>query len=271
MKSFRLIVVGTLIVTAATSAGNSRNAVAIELRHRTADEMIPIIRPFLETGDTLSGSGYMLILNTGTENLARIQSIIANLDKAIRQLMIMVVQGNGAKAVMAHVDVSGHISVGKHARIEFGRNPQPQDTVSVAGRSGRSAANEVDIQKVLVQEGMAATIYIGQSIPIPAHRSGPKMSVEYRRVLTGVRVVARLSGDHFNLQVSSRKESIDGVTSSSVGTQQIQTQIKGRLNEWIDIGGLFEVGQHREKGLVYGHEDHRADRQPVFLKMVETP
>ena len=68
----------------------------IELNHRRADDVIPVITPFLGTGDTLSGKDGLLFLSTTPENLARIQSIIAHLDQASRQLAVTVVQGENA-------------------------------------------------------------------------------------------------------------------------------------------------------------------------------
>ncbi len=248
----------------------------IELKHRTADEIIGIVKPLLGPEETISGKKYVVFLTTAPENLSRIESVIRNLDKPSRQLLITVVQGENATEAMAFVDVSGNVSIGDNARIEFGRNPQSKDTVSVSGRKGQSAQRNMHIQQVRAQEGLAVLIYIGQSIPVSHRTAAPRPSgsphadsVVFQEVRTGFRVVPRLSGERYALDITSQHESTSSVRRGAVETQQIQTQVQGRLNQWLEIGGVLGIGQWSGTGWVYSDEQQKRNRGRVFLKIAE--
>jgi len=247
----------------------------IDLKHRTAGEIIRLIQPLLGPEDTISGKKHVIFLTTTPEKLARIQAVIRNLDKKIRQLKITVVQGRNAREALASVDVSGNISLGDNAKIKFGRNPQPEDTISITGRSGQSGHSSEDIQEVMVQDGMSAVIYFGRSIPISSRMSAPNHGghgenfVEFREVRTGFKVKPRLAGDRFVLDILSQSESTPSVQHGVVDAQQIQTQIQGKLGEWMDISGILSAGLWRESGIGYGDEVNKRHLRQVFLKIVE--
>ena len=243
----------------------------IELKQRHADEIIPAIEPFLGPGDTLSGQRYTIFLNTTPENAVRIQSIVQTLDKASRELMITVVQGENARNVLSSVDVSGNVSVGYNANITFGRHPQPEDSISVKGRSQQSVQRGSQIQQIRAREGMAATIFIGQSVPVFPREKGRRVNghVGYQHIMTGFRVLTRLSDPHFVLDIASQHGSPKSEGDRGVGYQQIQTQIQGKLGEWLEIGGIFGGAQHSETGLVYSDSQKKENRWRVFLIIVE--
>lgn len=62
----------------------------ISLRHRTADQVIPILRPLLEPGGALSGQFNQLIVRTSPGNLAQIRAALDAIDRPIRRLVISV-------------------------------------------------------------------------------------------------------------------------------------------------------------------------------------
>jgi len=247
----------------------------IDLKYRTAGEIIPLIQLLLGPEDTISGKKHVIFLTATPENLARIEAVIRNLDIKIRQLKITVVQGQNAGEALASMDVSGNISIGDNANIEFGRNPQPEDTISITGRSGQSVHSSEDIQQVIVQEGMSAVIYFGQSIPISSRTSAPNRGgqgdnfVEFREVRTGFKVKPRLAGNRYVLDIVSQSESTLSVQHGAVDAQQIQTQIQGKLGEWMDISEILSAGHWRESGIVYGDEVNKRNLRQVFIKIVE--
>ena len=173
MKFSPVIILFSLCLAVIFPAVGSGELGVIELKHRTADEIIPILRPFLESGDTLSGQKYVIFVSTDPDTLARLRSIVLQLDKAPRQLIIVVVQGENAQKALASVDLSGNISIDDSARLTFGRNPQPDDTIALTGRSRQYLQSDVEIQQVRAQEGMATTLFFGQSIPLATRSTAP--------------------------------------------------------------------------------------------------
>src|SRR5436190_20548413 len=64
----------------------------IELHHRSAAEVEPILRPLLKPDEALSATGYQLILRVNETRRAEIERLVATLDVAPRQLLLTVRQ-----------------------------------------------------------------------------------------------------------------------------------------------------------------------------------
>jgi type II secretory pathway component GspD/PulD (secretin) len=62
----------------------------ISLRHRTAEQVIPVLRPLLEPGGTMSGQYNQLIVRTGPDNLAQIRAVLESIDRPLRRLVVSV-------------------------------------------------------------------------------------------------------------------------------------------------------------------------------------
>jgi type II secretory pathway component GspD/PulD (secretin) len=263
-------ILASLLILSAGAHGSQ--LAVIELNHRQADDVIPVITPFLGAGDTLSGKDRLLFLSTTPENLARIQSIIAHLDQASRQLAVTVVQGENALDTLGALSVSGSVTIGDKVTAGVGHRGQADDALTVDARSTQRTRNSSDVQRVLVQAGQTATIYVGLSEPVPLgsptlHGMRHHQIQGYREVLTGVRVTPRLSGDTITLDIETRQDRPADGGSGAVRTQGIQTRVQGRLNEWIEIGGILSGTARREAGIVYGGSGRQASHHNVFIKI----
>ena len=64
----------------------------ISLRHRSAEQLLPQIAPFVEPGGALSGMNDKLFLRASGRNQAEIRELVAALDTPPRRLMISVRQ-----------------------------------------------------------------------------------------------------------------------------------------------------------------------------------
>ena len=62
----------------------------ISLQHRTAEQVIPVLRPLLEPGGAMTGQSSQLIVRTSAENLAQIRAALAAIDRPLRRLEISV-------------------------------------------------------------------------------------------------------------------------------------------------------------------------------------
>jgi type II secretory pathway component GspD/PulD (secretin) len=276
----RLILIGMfffcLLVSVLALASNNRLAV-IELEHRPADEVIPIISPLLEPGNTLSGDGFQLFLTTSPENLIRIRAIIAHLDRASRQLAITLIQGENALDTLNRITVSGSVAIGDHFKIRAGgRRDQPSNTLAVDARSSRSTQRSTDVQRVLVEDGAAATVYVGLSAPVvlgSPFQGGVRHHevVGYREMFTGMQVTPRVSGQRVYLEIETLRDQSKGDPSGEMQTQQIRTQVHGSLNEWIEIGGILDTAQRTDTGLTHGQSGRMFKHRQVFVRVEPVP
>jgi type II secretory pathway component GspD/PulD (secretin) len=73
-----------LLLFVAASAWAQGALEVISLRHRTADQIIPVLRPLLEPGGVLSGQYSSLIIRTSPENLAQIRAALDAIDRLRR-------------------------------------------------------------------------------------------------------------------------------------------------------------------------------------------
>ena len=62
----------------------------IELQHKPAGDIIPLIEPLLPENAVITGEGYKIILKTTAENLPQVKQLIAELDTPRQQLQIAV-------------------------------------------------------------------------------------------------------------------------------------------------------------------------------------
>lgn len=249
----------------------------IELKHRPADEVIQVLVPLLDPADRLSGSGYQLFLNTSPEKLTQIKAIIAHLDRSSKQLAITVVQGENALEKLAGLSISGKVTIGDGITVGTGdsRN-QLRDSVTVDAQSSQRTSSSSDIQRVLVQDGNTATIYVGLSTPVamasPQHQGMRyHQIVEYREMITGVMVTPRLSGNQVSLSIETQREQHSDDRPVVVETQQVQTRVRGQLNEWIEIGGILSGTRRTESGLVYGESGRQSSQKKVYVRVEAIP
>jgi len=62
----------------------------IELRHTTAERVMPTLRPLLEPGGVMTGQRNQLVVRTSPGNLAELRKVLEALDRAPRRLVILV-------------------------------------------------------------------------------------------------------------------------------------------------------------------------------------
>lgn len=214
MNHTRLIrlALGALLTLLTVHAAGQNLLEIIPLRHRTADQVLPGLRPLAEPGATLSGQGSQLFVRTSPANLAELRRALEALDRPLRRLQISVRFDETLDAAAQGVEASGRIS-NRGARV---------DVRAQASRT--SGAERVD-QRIQVLEGGRAYIMAGQSTPIPPGA--------FLDSATGFEAVARLAGETVILDIAPRRE--------TPGRQQaLATTVSGRLGEWLEVGGAMQ-------------------------------
>jgi type II secretory pathway component GspD/PulD (secretin) len=83
-------------VLAAVLAGCAVHSLAqqaleiIPLRHRTVDQVLPVLQPLVEPGGALTGQSGQLIVRASPANLAEIKRALEAIDRPLRRLQISV-------------------------------------------------------------------------------------------------------------------------------------------------------------------------------------
>ena len=254
----------------------------IDLKYRGADQIVPILKPLLAPGGTISALQNRVIVRTTPQNLAELHKVLDAVDTMPKRLMISVRQDASQSGESTKAEISGSIGTdgarisvpGSRSKPDAGAEVRKGDNV-IRGRvlSSQSAATDRGVQTVQVLEGNEALIRIGQSVPVRSGSATPTSpdSVEYRDVDTGFRVRPRVNGNQVTLEISSRRDTIAGPNAQSFNVQRIDTVVAGRLGEWMELGGLDQSRVQTERGTISRRTGSLSDDRKVFLKVDQLP
>jgi len=211
------------LLLACFAAWGQASLEVIDLRHTTAEQVLPALRPLLEPGGVLTGQRSQLIIRTSPANLAELRRALETLDAPARRLVILV-RFAGASAVER-----SELAVGvRGSRIE------------ARARQERSTGAERVDQRIQVLEGRRAHIATGTSRPL-ALRDGTLI----QDIATGFDVIPRLAGDTVLLEIAPQREGAGRVTRGSVQVERASSTIRARLGEWVELAGVDDAGTSR--------------------------
>lgn len=234
----------------------------IELKYRTAQEVIPILQPLLESGGALSGTEYKLFVRASSANVAQLRRALAEIDRQPRQLLVSV-----RRATRQAIEREG-----ASATVVLG-NQASGATVRATDATSRREGNGVASVQVL--EGSAAYVAAGASVPVvtAAVASGGRRpwvaaSTEYRNLGSGFLVTPRVSGQRVTLDISQQSEQRSTHT-GQIETQQLATQVSGQLGEWLQLGGVAESSSQQRSGALSRQYSTRDDDLALWVKVEE--
>lgn len=234
----RWVIAWVLGVLVAAFSGASRGAEhvveVVRLHHRSAEQVLPLIVPIAAPG-TVTGTGSDLVIRTTRSNLAEVKKVIAQLDRAPRRLNVTVRQDAGDDA-----------------------NGQGSATRTF---STRSADSDRSVQRVQVDDGRSAYIYVGQLVPVVLRRGGRSAReggrevddpvVMIRETVSGFVVRPRVQGELVSLDIEPRHDVPGAQGRGSVELQRVATTVSGRIGTWIELAGVLAVDATSADGTSY--------------------
>jgi hypothetical protein len=273
-----LVALTTLLAFAGVSAEEAR---IIQLKHRPAGEIIPLIRPLLGPDDALSGMDYRLIVRTSDRNLKNIERLLAQLDVAPRQLRITVEQGVADDRDTTTHSVEGEVQIGDKARIKLPeKSPDSRglvvqkDNLRLRADQRTSAGRNETAQTVMALEGQRAYIRIGQSVPhvkkilaLSRDRVVITQDVEYQDVTTGFDVLPRVMGDRVRLEITPRLSTLRDPVTGLADFQKLATTVEVKLGEWIDLGTILGHRNEIDRAILESAATESGERRTIRLKI----
>jgi hypothetical protein len=263
------LVAGALLSWACTAHADVE---VVPLRHRTVEQVMPVLRPLMEPGGALSGMQNQLIIRASPANIAELKRVLASIDTRPRRLLVSVRQEADESVLRHEASVRGTVRSG---RVIIGNEPagrRERSGASVHIGQSQSNADESIEQRVQVIEGGIASISIGQSLPVPGRTvtHGPagtvvSDSVAYRDVTTGFEVMPRLAGERVMLDINPRRESAAAGGGTSV--QRASSSVTGRLGEWIELGGASMSGTSAGTGLLSRSQATREGARRIWVRV----
>lgn len=255
----------------------------IELRHRPAAELRPLIQPLLRTHEGISGSGYRLYLRASTARRNEVERLIASLDVAAPQLTVTVRQALARDRREARDAVSGDVEIGGRGRVIVPDDAAGGSAIGGArGRSGlryrferRSTTGETAHTQVLrVRDGERAFIRIGRSaaavervLVLTGRRAAVRATgMRVEDFTTGFDVLPRVRGATVQLEIVPRLVMAGG-DSGTFSFQELHTTVTARRGEWIDLGLLAARSSEVNAVILQSARAHSAERTTILLKV----
>lgn len=233
------LVLAALLGGAALSAFAQQALEIIPLRHRTVDQVLPVLQPLLEPGATLSGSRGQLLLRASPSNADDIRRALAAIDRPSRRLQISVRFDEALERERRDVRASGSIGSGG---VRIGGSAQQSSTTS---------GDKVD-QRLQVLEGSRAYIAAGQSRLLRM----PDGSVA-QELVSGFEVVPHLAGNGVSLEIAQQRPD-----------QGLATTVQARLGEWVEIAGIGQAAARNDRGIASASAQRSSASRRVWV-MVE--
>ncbi|MGB5104579.1 MAG: secretin N-terminal domain-containing protein, partial [Steroidobacteraceae bacterium] len=233
--------IATLLATATLAPltpANAQELQIIELHHRLADDVLPVLQPLLAEGGVLTGLDGLLFVRTTPANLEQVRAAIAAIDRAPRQLLITVGQDTASQSS----------SAGARGAVVIGNDSGA--SVRVGGGSQR--ADLANVSSIRTLEGNETYIAVGQSAP-------------YREADTGFYATARVSGNTVTLEVSPRQQRFTGRGRVEGGGGA--STVSMPLGEWIEFGAVRETSSGSTSGLLVWGRHGGASEYSAWVKV----
>ncbi|MGB5259115.1 MAG: secretin N-terminal domain-containing protein [Gammaproteobacteria bacterium] len=228
----------------------------IELKSRPLEEILPVIRPLIGADGTATGMGNNLVLKASPEQVREVRQLLREIDRPPKRLLITVSkQGEstrGSSGYSAGADIragDGQISINSPGRAV----DETRARVHIYGTNGQQSRTTG--QQVQALEGRPAFIASGTRIPVRDveryNRHGRIRESYVTRMYdasSGFYVVPRVSGEYVTLEIHQRDDR-PGRYRGIIDTQSTDTVVRGRLGEWVSLGGINTTGNSSQGGL----------------------
>jgi type II secretory pathway component GspD/PulD (secretin) len=251
-----LLVAGMLALAGAAPAQEEMVVEVIPLRHALVGDIVPVLEPLVTPGGTVTGMNDRLVIKSTPANIEELKEVLAGIDRAPRQLRITVRQDIAdslearqdavsatGRAGDVRVRVPGGSGSGDGASVRIGDR---DNNVRYDTYSTRGTADSYNSHFVMGLEGRPAWIETGESLPLPQdvyldpYGGTVQEGTAYRDAKRGFYVVPRVNGSRVTLEIAPQLERFDEYGGYTVNSQRAETQVTGRLGEWMHLGGTNE-------------------------------
>ncbi|MDW7646356.1 MAG: hypothetical protein SCI25_15105 [Desulfuromonadales bacterium] len=199
----------------------------IQLQHRFAADILPLVAPLLEEGEKATGSDSVLVLRASTGRLAELTDLITALDRPRKTLKISLRQTRAGQ--------TGDLSAGFY-RVG-------PDQFQAEGQRTLGNRQQTTESFLRVLEGETGLLILGREVPFTTamtvfsgrHR-GFSRTVEYKSVTTGFWVRPQVLGNKISLEVAPHMMAQGQQGEETLEFQQLKTTLELSPGQWVDLG-----------------------------------
>lgn len=248
--------------TTLAAQAESLSVHALQLNYRQAEEVMPLIKPFLHPQGIMTGEGYKILVKTSDKNYRDLLQFVAEIDVSLRQLRVSVTL-DSERVMRENQALNNTETQTSEDKILENLTTRQYST----GRRDKSALT----QQVQVLEGKWAKISTGESVPVGQRTRNPDgtmtESISYKSVNSGFQVLPRISGDQVNLFIRPQLDSRHAEGGGRIQTRGAETTLTGKLNQWILIGGASKAVVNQPGSRVYSTKRRKESHNQIYVKV----
>lgn len=234
----------------------------LTLNYRTSDELMPTAKSFLGSEGSVNAYGNKLIVNAEPGKISELRELLSQLDTAPKRLLISVDTSDNSVQNDQGYSVNGSV------RSQNGRtSANGQGRIINYGTASRDGG----VQQVQANEGTPALIQVGTSVPITNVQTDaygyPQSNTQYRSVTRGFYVTASVTGDIVHLSISTNNDRMSLQQTDAIKVQSTDTQVSGRLGEWITLAGVSDQSRADERGVARRYSTQGRDDMTLRVKV----
>ncbi|MDO9392840.1 MAG: secretin N-terminal domain-containing protein [Methylotenera sp.] len=217
----------------------------IDLQHRFAEDIIPIIQPLAGSEGAVTGMQNHLIIRATPERMIEIEQVISTLDVARQNLKITVSHQNNLQTEREGVAVSGRKQIGN---VDIGTNryqKNVRDGVQLDIENSQHNTRSSSNQYINVIDGESAFIRVGQSVPftqewvtLTRRYIRLQKTTEFIDISTGFSVRPRSIGDEIELQITPRIAQLN--QRGYIDFEELNTTVRVKHGEWLNLGNIMQ-------------------------------
>ncbi len=250
------------------------------MKRTLPEQVLPALEPLISPGSSAQAFQNQLILNVTDAEYASVQELLAQLDVAARSLLISVRKAGATSSDDSAYGIDGRIGRGdvqmqtgssRNRTTERGpteRGPTERGPTEIYAEQHQRQGQSGGSQQVRAVEGMPAFISAGTAQMMTTQRSPYGSTRELIPVESGFYATARVIGSEVVIDIDQRDDRAQG---RNIQTQSLQTQVRGRVGEWIPLGGLNRSESGSDAGLTSRGNYAQSAQSDLALKVELAP
>jgi hypothetical protein len=237
----------------------------LDLQHRNAAEMMQLMQPLLKKNESVTGTGYQLILKADESRLETLKELARSLDSRVKQLRYSVRIGADQAGSRDDIGARGGITINR-------------DDVDIQGKahvlSTERRGSQSESYTVTGMEG--TPVYIAEGLRFPVTSTSTQIvngrvivtpDTQYESATSGFYALAWTRGDEVTVDIAPQREALLSERYGSVSHQSVQTRVRGALGEWLLIGGQGRINSRDQEELARHLTTRDRDENQVWLKI----
>ncbi len=212
----------------------------IELKTQTGGMLLPKLQQLFANDAVIQAYGNQLIVVANEAVFQQIATVVKQLDKPLKKLLISVKQNFQENKQRLNVQANAHL---QHDEINVAINHPDKltdSTVNLSADVRKQNRNQNTTQHIQAVEGFPAQIQVGNLVPIKQrftnHHGHSVETTELVSATQGFSVLANVIGDQVIVTITANNDRLS--EKNTFDTKYAETVLRGNLNEWLSFGGI---------------------------------